>query len=46
MKNMWGIGESFLLIYAPRDDAELEILGSLITASAIFMTGEQKVTRP
>jgi len=46
MKNMWGIGDSFLLVYAPRDDTELEILGILIRASAMYMTGEQEITMP
>ena len=46
VKNMWCIGDSFLLVYAPRNDEELEVLGTLIRASAMFMTGEQQVIKP
>ncbi|OAG34459.1 hypothetical protein AYO21_11368 [Fonsecaea monophora] len=46
LKNMWGIGDTFLIVYAPRDQAELDVLCVLIKASIMFMTGEQDVIKP
>lgn len=43
MNNMWNIGPTFLIVYAPRDEAEVDVLRTLIRASARFMTGEQDV---
>ena len=42
-KHMWNIGDTFLLVYAPRDETELDVLRTLIRASAKFMTGEEDV---
>ncbi|KIV88151.1 hypothetical protein PV10_09075 [Exophiala mesophila] len=38
-----GIGDTFLMIYAPRDDMELRVLDILIRASARFMTGQEDI---
>jgi hypothetical protein len=46
VKNMWKIGDTFLFVYAPRDEEELDVLRTLIRASATFMTGEQLVVEP
>ncbi|KAJ9608370.1 hypothetical protein H2200_007358 [Cladophialophora chaetospira] len=46
IKNMWGIGNSFLIVYAPRSEEELDVLKTLITASAMWMTGEQQIVKP
>jgi hypothetical protein len=46
MKYMWGIGDSFLIIYAPRDQEELDILKRLIRASAEYMTGRDDIKEP
>lgn len=43
---MWGIGSTFLIVYAPRSEDELEVLKTLIGASAMWMTGEQQVVKP
>jgi len=45
-KHLWNIGDTFLIVYAPRDDEELEVLRTLIKMSATFMTGEQTVVEP
>ncbi|KIW49072.1 hypothetical protein PV05_10786 [Exophiala xenobiotica] len=45
-KYKWKIGESFLIVYAPRDEEELEVLQILIRASARFMTGDETVVAP
>lgn len=42
-KFVCGIGDTFLLIYAPRDDAELRVLNVLLRASARFMTGREDI---
>lgn len=36
---MWNIGDTFLIVYAPRNDEEFDVLQTLIKASARFMTG-------
>lgn len=41
-----GIGHTFLIIYAPRGEEELEILKTLISASATYMTGEHQIVKP
>ena len=46
MKHMWGIGDTFLIVYAPRDDEELGVLKVLVRASAMWMSGEQQVFKP
>ncbi|OCT53367.1 hypothetical protein CLCR_10510 [Cladophialophora carrionii] len=46
IKAMWGIGDSFLIVYAPRNEAELDVLKTLIRASAMWMTGEQPIVKP
>ena len=43
---MWGIGNSFLIVYAPRNEEELGVLKTLIKASAMWMTGEQLIVKP
>ncbi|KIX02063.1 uncharacterized protein Z518_08002 [Rhinocladiella mackenziei CBS 650.93] len=45
-KNWWQIGETFLLIYAPRNEYEVDVLRTLIRASARFMTGEEGLVEP
>jgi len=45
-KFICGIGDTFLLIYAPRDEAELDVLRTLIRASARFMTGVEHIVSP
>ncbi|EXJ73002.1 uncharacterized protein A1O5_04151 [Cladophialophora psammophila CBS 110553] len=46
LKNMWGIGDTFLIVYAPRNYEELDVLGTLIKASIMFMTGDRDVVKP
>jgi hypothetical protein len=46
IKAMWGIGNSFLIVYAPRDADELDVLKTLIKASAVWMTGQQQIVKP
>lgn len=38
-QDLFGIGPTFLIVYAPRDEEELEILRTLVQASARYMTG-------
>lgn len=45
-KFICGIGDTFLLIYAPRDESELRVLSTLIRASARFMTGSDDIVLP
>ncbi|EXJ89032.1 hypothetical protein A1O3_02096 [Capronia epimyces CBS 606.96] len=45
-KYLWSIGDTFLLVYAPRDEAEYDILKTLIRASARFMTGREDIAEP
>jgi hypothetical protein len=45
-KHMWGIGNTFLIVYAPRSEEELQVLRILVRASAIWMTGEQEIVMP
>lgn len=45
-KYMFNIGDTFLLIYAPRDEAEFAILKTLMRASIRFMTGQEDVAEP
>ncbi|KAK6382955.1 hypothetical protein LTS17_003625 [Exophiala oligosperma] len=45
-KYSWKIGDTFLIVYAPRNEEELEILQTLLRASARFMTGEETVVAP
>ncbi|KAK5046680.1 hypothetical protein LTR84_007441 [Exophiala bonariae] len=45
-KFICGIGDTFLLIYAPRDESELKVLSTLIGASARFMTGSNDIVLP
>jgi hypothetical protein len=46
IKHMWGVGDTFLMVYAPRDEKELHIVETLIGASAAWMTGERDVEWP
>jgi hypothetical protein len=46
IKAMFGIGDTFLIVYAPRNEAELEVLKTLIRASAMWMTGERQIVKP
>ena len=46
VNHMWGIGDNFLIVYAPRNEDELEVLKILVKASAQWMTGEQEVVKP
>lgn len=45
-KHMWKIGDTFLIVYAPRNEEELDVLATLIKASASFMSGEATVAAP
>ncbi|EXJ94999.1 hypothetical protein A1O1_00117 [Capronia coronata CBS 617.96] len=45
-KFMFKIGDTFLLLYAPRDEAEFGVLKTLIRASARFMTGQEDIAEP
>ena len=45
-KHWWNIGETFLMVYAPRDEEEVDVLRTLIRASTRFMTGEEDVAEP
>ncbi len=42
-KNLFGIGPSYILLYGPRDQAELVVAKVLLYASARFMTGRLDV---
>ena len=39
----FGIAPTYVLIYGPRDEAEFEVVKSLLKASARFMTGSEEV---
>lgn len=43
---MFNIGDTFLIVYAPRDEQELDVLRTLIRASARYMTGDETVVEP
>lgn len=45
-KYMFNIGDTFLIVYAPRDEQELDVLRTLIRASARYMTGDETVVEP
>jgi hypothetical protein len=45
-ENMFGIGITFLIVYAPRNAAELEVLATLIRVSAAFISGGRDIARP
>ncbi|KIW16315.1 hypothetical protein PV08_06366 [Exophiala spinifera] len=45
-RNSWKIGHTFLIVYAPRNEEELEVLQVLLRASARFMTGDEMVVAP
>ncbi|KAL2410508.1 hypothetical protein ABEF95_012005 [Exophiala dermatitidis] len=45
-KYMFGIGDTFLFVYVPRNDEELDVLKTLLWASARFMTGEKDIVAP
>lgn len=45
-KYMFNIGDSFLIVYAPRDEHEFDVLRTLLRASARFMTNDETVVEP
>ncbi|KAK4942772.1 hypothetical protein LTR10_017532 [Elasticomyces elasticus] len=45
-KYMFNIGDSFLIVYAPRDEKEFDVLRTLLRASARFMTADETVLEP
>ena len=42
-KNLFGIAPSYILLYGPRDQAELSVAKTLLHASVEFMTGRSDV---
>ncbi|KAL2067680.1 hypothetical protein VTL71DRAFT_15776 [Oculimacula yallundae] len=45
IKNMYAVSDTYLMIYGPRNDAEMEVLRVILENSIRFMTGTENVQR-
>jgi hypothetical protein len=42
----YGLADTYLLIYGPRNESELDVLQKTLTSSVQFMTGHEDVVEP
>lgn len=45
VKNKYAIASTYLMIYGPRDEAEMEVLRVILENSIRFMTGQDEVEK-
>jgi hypothetical protein len=42
----YGLADTYLMIYGPRNESELDSLQKILTSSVQFMTGHEDVVEP